>query len=111
MKILLSFLFVTNLLFANNIIGKINVDEIHLEKDAETEDIKFYNLENPFIEEFKSCILEENSETFNIYCIKDMKTYFGEIKGVLTPDNKLIPYSLFVNLKDLSLDLDSYTRR
>lgn len=111
MKPILSILFIANVAFANTIIGKINVDEIFLEKDKETEDLTFYNLKNPFIEDFKSCILEEKNEQYNIFCIKDMKTYYGEIKGTLTPDNTLIPHSIFVNLKDLNLDLSPYTRK
>ena len=111
MKTILSILLIANVAFASNIIGKINVDEIYLEKDKETEELSFYNLKNPFIENFKSCILEENKDVYNIYCIKDMKTYYGEIKGTITPDNVFIPHSLFVNLRDLNLDLSPYTRK
>jgi hypothetical protein len=94
----------------NDILIKLNSQEIKLSEDSKNEDINFYNL-NPEVtsnKNFQSCILEENlrKNTFSIYCIhKNLKTYYSNIEGFINPDKNFLSYTTFLTLKDLSIDM------
>lgn len=117
--IITSLLFCSTLLMANEetFLLKLNSQEINIKEDNTINDTIFYTFDkNLAIEnnkDIKSCILEGNSnkELKKIYCtLNNLNSYYAEIDGKISPDNKGYIFSTFHKLKNLDSEIEKYNK-
>lgn len=118
--ILTSLLLCSSILMANEedtFLLKLNSQELVMKEDNSINDTIFYTIDKSLAienhKDIKSCIIEGNNkkELKKIYCtLNNLNSYYAEIEGKVSPDNKGYIFSIFHKLKNLNTEIEKYKK-